>query len=179
MRRHTPLFLLLSLSLVACPEAADEPVVVEECDACDGDCVIEQFRVLSASHVEGPVDYSHLPPTGGDHNPCWAPYGPHVDEVPAENWVHNLEHGAIVYLYNCPDGCDEEVANVEALAGSMPEATTLVSPYSAMTAGFAAVSWGWRLKMSCADEDMLRSFYEDHQGQAPEATTAGPPEACM
>ena len=58
MRRHTPLFLLLSLSLVACPEAADEPVVVEECDACDGDCVIEQFRVLSASHVEGPVDYS-------------------------------------------------------------------------------------------------------------------------
>jgi len=140
--------------------------------------LIEQFALTSASHVEGGVDYPDLPPVGGDHEPCWAAYGVHTAELTDANWVHNLEHGAVVYLYNCPEGCAADVAVLESVAASALVDTTIVAPYSQMEAPFAAVSWGWRITLGCADESALLDFYNEHADQAPESTTAPPPSSC-
>jgi len=174
--------LCLVIVCVFCVSACEQeegPLQAIECDACDGDCLIEQYAVRSASHVSGGLDYENRPPVGGDHDPCWASYGVHETEVPDENWVHNLEHGAIVFLYSCPDGCEEDVAVLESVAAQGTPDTSLVTPYSEMPAGFAAVSWAWRIQLGCADEAALLEFYEEHLDQAPESTTAAPGAGCM
>ena len=165
--------------VLGCPDPGNGTLESYPCDACGGDCLIEQFPVESASHVQGGVDYPNRPPVGGDHDPCWAPYGIHETELNDENWVHNLEHGAVVFLYKCPEGCEDERAVLESVAASVTPDTTLVTPYSLMTSRVAAVSWAWRLTMGCADEAQLLDFYESHVGQAPEDTTSAPPGSCM
>ncbi len=177
---------LVLLLVTGCPEP-EEPVVEDVvllssvgCDACGGDCSLESFQVNTRIHVDEEVDYLYLPPVGGRHDRCWAPYGVHEQELAARNWVHNLEHGAVVLLYNCPDGCDDEVAVLSSVAASMAPSTVIVSPYSDMEARFAAVAWGWRMLLGCADEAAtFVSFYTDHFAQAPETTTAGPSQECM
>jgi hypothetical protein len=49
-----------------------------------------------------PVPYVHNPPACGPHWPSPAAWGWHQNIVPREEYVHNLEHGGIVLLYNCP-----------------------------------------------------------------------------
>jgi hypothetical protein len=146
------------------------------CAACDGQC--EESLVLEpAIHVDGPIDYADKPPAGGPHAPCWGDYAPYLDPpLPAEEWVHNLEHGGVVLLYHCPDGCDAELAELIALGLSLPR--VIVTEYSDMPAGFAAVSWGHRLVTSCFDRTALEAFYAAHFDRAPESIGSGRPGGC-
>ena len=163
------------------PEPADLVFLTSAaCGACGGECSLENFEVNARGHSSGGVEYEYLPPVGGNHDPCWSSYGVHDDELDAANWVHNLEHGAVVLLYNCPDGCPDEVAVLSSVAASLAPSTVIVSSYAAMDSRFAAVSWGWRMLLDCADDpSAFVDFYSDHFAQAPETTTAGPSAACM
>ena len=49
-----------------------------------------------------PTPYIHNPPIGGPHYWVWANWGIHEEIVPRGYWVHNLEHGGVVFLYR-PD----------------------------------------------------------------------------
>jgi hypothetical protein len=100
----------------------------------------------------------------------------HESEVPDERWVHNLEHGAVVFLYHCPDGCPTEVLALEALAAARPFA--LVMPYAALPERFAAVAWGHRLRSECFDQDAFQEFYDTYFNRAPESLTNPPPSGC-
>jgi hypothetical protein len=42
--------------------------------------------------------YAHNPPSSGPHFSVWASYAIHDQVISRGNWVHNLEHGAIVLL---------------------------------------------------------------------------------
>lgn len=150
---------------------AGQPIVA----ACDGS-VEEEVVITSANHIDGDIVYPDPPPAGGDHNPCWATWGVHTDPVPDELWVHNLEHGGIVYLYNCPSGCDAEKAELASFADG--KSFVLVTPYSEMSKKFAAVAWGWRLVTDCVDMDAFAAFYDEHVDQAPESISSDPPSSC-
>lgn len=146
--------------------------------AC-GDCGACEERMVDvgrAVHREGDIDYADSPPAGGPHAPCWADWGAHADEVRPENWVHNLEHGGVVLLYGCPDGCAAAIAELEAFADSHERA--LLTPYPDLPLRFAYVSWGFRLLTDCHDLGVVRAFYEAHVGRGPEDATSGPPAAC-
>jgi hypothetical protein len=153
---------------------AAEPEVL--CTECDGKCE-ETIEVVTMMHVSGGVQYEDVPPVGGLHDPCWGDYGVYdAPALPPERWVHNLEHGAIVFLYRCPDGCDDDVAALTQLAEGLER--TIVTPYADMQPGFAAVAWGHRLVSSCLDLDALQAFYDAHFDQAPESITTGAPDGC-
>jgi hypothetical protein len=144
------------------------------CASCGG---CEETRSgLSAQHRPEPITYSDNPPMGGDHASCWSKFGVHTSAVPEARWVHNLEHGAVVFLYNCPDGCAAEVTQLEALARG--RAFALVTPNARLPTRFAAVAWGVRLLSECLDRDAFAEFYEQHVDQAGESTTAPPPGGC-
>ena len=148
------------------------------CDLCAGGCEQSAEGNLNGDHIEGGLTYEDPPPMGGDHDPCWAKWGVHTEEVGDEHWVHNLEHGGVVFLYTCPEGCADEIATLTGLVeGYGP--TALLSPYAALPVRFAAVSWGHRLLQDCLDTDTMRTFYKEHVDQAPESTTASPSEGCM
>ena len=42
------------------------------------------------------------PPSSGDHYPVWAAFQEYDAAVPRGYYVHDLEHGAVDFLYNCP-----------------------------------------------------------------------------
>ncbi|MBA2321104.1 MAG: DUF3105 domain-containing protein [Deltaproteobacteria bacterium] len=103
------MILALALACTAHDPSA-ETGILGLCEDCAEACV-EEFQVpTAAAHVTGDVIYEDPPPSSGDHDGCWSRWGVHVDPVPDERWVHNLEHGGVVFLYDCPEGCAEEVA---------------------------------------------------------------------
>lgn len=155
------------------------PTGIETCAACDGACTIESFSTGSRAHVEGEVEYAHYPPTSGDHASCWAEWTVHADAVPDENWVHNLEHGGVAFLYDCPGGCSAAVEAMAALHAELPEGRALVSPYADMVSSFAAVAWGARLLADCFEAETFRAFFDAHVGKGPEDVTSGPNAECM
>ena len=144
------------------------------CTSC-GSCE-EYLEVTSFNHVSGAIDYPSLPPVGGDHNACWTTFGVHARELADDYWVHNLEHGAVVLLHNCPDGCAEERAQLEAMTEGRPFA--LVMPYAKLPTRFGLVAWEYRLLSDCFDETAFAEFYTDHVNQARESTTSPPPSGC-
>lgn len=153
--------------------------------------VVTRAHPLGApTHVAQPLpasDYSSSPPSSGSHCAVWGRYGAYTDAspLPACNFVHNLEHGAVVVLYNCPDGCDDVVTALEEAidaAGPDPDCAqsggkrVVLTPYADMKAEVAASAWGFTFTADCLDEAAsaaLTAFIQDHwgsRGQAPEAT---------
>jgi hypothetical protein len=179
MRRSVAL--TFTLAVLACG-ARSEPSEIAPidggadpiCTSC-GDCD-EHFSVGSAVHVRGDLMYDENPPVGGNHNPLWANWGVHDVPVADQCFVHNMEHGGVIFLYDCPDGCAAEVAKLEAFVGD--HARTLLTPYSELPARFAATAWGHRLVSDCLDMAAFTQFYQAAFNQGPESVGGNPPSEC-
>jgi hypothetical protein len=125
------------------------------------------------------IPYDSNPPSGGDHYGVWAAFQTYDFAVPVGFLVHALEHGAVVFWYNCPEGCADEVAQAQAMIDSFPldplcagtgaSRRAVLVPNPDLDARWAASAWGFLDKASCFDEAVLRSFYNDHYGNGPEA----------
>jgi hypothetical protein len=100
----------------------------------------------------------------------------HDTPLPAENWVHNLEHGGIVLLYHCPKGCKAEVAELSDFVSSHPR--TLLTEYDDMDAKFAAIAWEYRLLLDDLDLDAIGEFYIEHFDHGLESIDSDPPAGC-
>jgi Protein of unknown function (DUF3105) len=129
------------------------------------------------THVPEPtmVTYAANPPASGPHWPQWQePWGPYPDGLPRERWVHNLEHGGVVLLYNCSTGCDDVVGALTTLYHSTPpdqynEQRILIVPDSQMPHRAAAVAWGWRWQGDSVDSPTVRCFIDARYDRAPES----------
>ena len=144
------------------------------CDACGGDCLVEQLVYAEHYHTPEPIDYASTPPAGGPHNPCWAPWGPHTEPVLDDNFVHNLEHGGIAFVY----GDSSLQAQGDALAKELGK-YMFTTPYAKQSSSMSALAWGWRLSLGCFDDPTLREFYTAHVNQAPESLLSDPSAGCM
>ena len=100
--------------------------------------------------------------------------------VPPENWLHNIEHGGVAFLWACPDGCASERAELEAWVATLPVGRALVTVYPEMEGQwrFAAVAWQNRLLLNCLDLDAMKTFFADRVAQAPENIINPPPPSC-
>lgn len=134
---------------------------------------------LPADHVaEGtPVEYNSRPPTSGPHYTAWYPsYGVLTETVDPRTWVHNLEHGAVVLLYNCSEGCPDLVQQIRDLQGTLPRSRNakvggprmLATPYTDMDSRIAVVAWGWLLELDDLDPDQITRFYNGRIDRGPE-----------
>lgn len=125
---------------------------------------------------DSPVTFNHYPPSSGNHYPTSMAWGVYTDEIPEGNWVHNLEHGGIVILYNCPpEGCADLQAELAEVAKVIPEDPTfgeqkvLVTPYSrALESKIVLLAWTVQLNLDDVDRETIIQFYRRHVNQAPE-----------
>lgn len=164
--------------LWACSTQEAAAPAPEPCTACGGACTADRTTPATAAHTTDDVDYALSPPSGGDHDPCWAEWGVHTEEVRPENWLHNTEHGGIVLLYR-PDAPQADVDALTAWVGAQPPGRALLTPYSdPMDRPYAAVMWGARLQTDCVDTASLDAFFAVNVGQAPEDTISDPPSTC-
>jgi hypothetical protein len=136
--------------------------------------------IEGAGHVEAcsTVSYQSNPPSSGNHYGNWAAFGEYAFPLPRGFWVHNLEHGAIVITFNCPDGCDQELAEVRAWFDALPvdppclgtttRPRAILTPDPLLDARWAASAWGWTLTAACFDAAAFSAFYDAHVGMGRE-----------
>jgi hypothetical protein len=144
------------------------------------------------------VRYTYCPPASGNHynQPPLGPippkyYGPDETTVP-QGWVHNLEHGALVVLYSCKNGCpdDATLARLKAFAdpSAFPSspvcgfpAGTNVSPvvtrFDDMATPFAGLVWNRVLFQDTLDTGQLLAFYNQYGERANPELQCTPPSA--
>jgi Protein of unknown function (DUF3105) len=119
----------------------------------------------------------HYPPVFGDHYDTWRPPGVYDSAVPEGNFVHDLEHGSIVILYNCPSGCPDMVNQFKGLLTSLPrsqqfnEVKLVVSPNSKIQHQIALLAWDYEQDLDTYDEATIRAFYSAHLDKGPEKTS--------
>jgi hypothetical protein len=167
LRSSLALSLLLLSPLLACSST--------ESDGCD-EFTFSQAPPVAATHVSctsSTCGNGLNPPTAGPHCPSTLSCQVYDTEQPPCVWLHNLEHGHAVFLYDCPEGCPEELAKLEqardeARAGSNGVHRALVTPASGLPNRVAAILWRRVYLADSADPKALRCLLQLQDQEAPE-----------
>jgi hypothetical protein len=155
------------------------PEPVGLCNAIIVDHGLPTFQHLAPCSE---VSFDTNPPSGGNHYAVWAAFQTYDFPVPPGFIVHSLEHGAVAFWYNCPDGCADEVEEVQDFIDALPEDPLCVGeatarrvilvPNPELESRWAASAWGWTLNAECFDEQVFGDFYEARSGLGREALCA-------
>jgi hypothetical protein len=133
---------------------------------------IEPDKLKAAQHAYGKINYPQSPPVGGTHNFNWERCQGDVypDQVPNENAVHALEHGAVWITYNPSLPKDQ----VDKLASKVRgNDFMLMSPYPGLDKPISLQAWGFQLKLADASDPRIDQFIQDLRVNAtmePQAT---------
>lgn len=146
---------------------------------CDG--AVFEIEGEPGLHVppDQAISWSTNPPATGKHYPAWAGWYRTYPQLARGYWMHNAEHGGVILLYNCPDGCDEDVAALVAVAAARPQDSScaapirnriLIAPDPKLPAGtkIAAVAWNAYYTAACVDAAALDEFIANHYARGPE-----------
>jgi hypothetical protein len=138
----------------------------------------------TASHIDPSTTwtYKFYPPTSGPHYSVpgsapanWKTIGPLVEG----QFVHNLEHGGIAILVNCPSGSDcttlnsqlqNYINNLAPLDPQYLEVKLVMTPYSRGMGShkIALVAWHYVDFLDSYDQAEITRFYENHVDKGPE-----------
>ena len=127
-----------------------------------------------AEHItrtQTPPQYNSVPATSGGHfGDASAParWGVYDDPLPDGVLLHNLEHGGVGIHYDCPEGCDELIDQLEGIANRMGK--VIMSPYPGMPTKIALTAWTFLDVFDEFDKDRVEDFAKAHEGSpnAPE-----------
>jgi uncharacterized protein DUF3105 len=137
----------------------------------------------TATHIDPSTTatYKFYPPTSGPHYNVqgFAPVAwQTIATLQDGQFIHNLEHGGIAILYNCPSGSDcttlkNQLENyVNNLAPAEPtynEVKLVLTPYArGMQKKIALVAWHYVDFLDTYDQNEITRFYENHVDQGPE-----------
>ncbi len=143
------------------------------------------IQVNSRDHVpEGsdPGPYASDPPAGGKHYPVT--YNPgfyseqDVTKLPKlyqGYLVHNLEHGYVIYWYNCNAdpkiSCSDITNAIQQVIKENNTYKVIGFPWPSLKQPIAMTSWGRLMTLNSADLKTMEAFYKSNVDQAPEKTT--------
>jgi len=125
--------------------------------------------------------YKFYPPASGPHYSAQGiaplPWQT-IDTLQEGQYVHNLEHGGIAILYDCPSGTDcttlknaleNYVKNLAPVEPTYNEVKIVLTPYSrGMQKKVALVAWDYIEFLDAYDQAEITRFYENHVNQGPE-----------
>ena len=167
MIRLSFILLLLSLALLAC---STEPEGCERFEFPLGPAVAATHTSTCTSAACG---NGLNPPTAGPHCSFTLACQTFDTEQAPCSWLHNLEHGHAVFLYNCPEGCPEEVAKLEqarseARVGSNGVRRAVVAPAPGLPNRVAAILWRRAYLADTADPEALHCLLQLQDQDVPE-----------
>lgn len=126
-----------------------------------------------------PGPYNSNPPSSGPHYDAEYEAGfydetsPEAQDPYPEGYIgHNLEHGYVIYWYNCnlisEDAC---LGLKEAIKSSMADNVNIkliAFPRDSIQEPVAMSSWGQILRMDTFDPDLADHFVQSNRNKAPE-----------
>jgi hypothetical protein len=130
-----------------------------------------------AGHVseDTALTFQHYPPSSGAHYPSPVSWGVYQEPVRDGYFVHNLEHGGVVFLYSCPEDCSAVQQQFDALFEKIPPETTfnqkkvVISPYAGeLPTSIVALAWDHQLNLDTFDENAMLLWYKRFVNRGPE-----------
>ncbi len=166
---HRAVPALLLAPLLACGPSAQEP----DCSRYDFPLSPPPRSTFHLACTSTGCGDGLNPPTSGDHCSDTLRCKVHDSEPPRCVWLHNLEHGHAVFLYNCPEGCPDIVAALEDLrreakVGGNGVIRALVAPDSRIPNRVAALLWRRAWVSDTVDPEAVRCLLKLQDVNAPE-----------
>ena len=138
----------------------------------------EAIPIMTTGHItvdSDPGKYNSDPPTSGPHYPSEAQagfYDTNIYKYPAGYLVHNLEHGYIIFWYNCASlnesACAELKSQIKAVMDGVNNVKVIAYPWDAIDVPVVMTSWGRLQKMETFDAAQARAFYKTNLNRSPE-----------
>ena len=140
----------------------------------------EEISIMPTTHIavdSDPGTYNSDPPTSGPHYSEEARagfYDSNNYKYPAGYLVHNLEHGYIIFWYNCASlsesACAELKSQIKSVMDEVNNVKVIAYPWDSIDTPIAMTSWGRLLRMQTFDAAQALTFYKTNLNQAPEPT---------
>jgi hypothetical protein len=137
---------------------------------------------LSRNHISEdtvPGPYATNPPAGGAHYPDTLPTKFYQEsdvaglpKHPEGYLVHNLEHGYVIFWYNCQapnTDCAALKQDIQSVINQEGSTKLIAFPWPSMDVPLAMTSWGRILKFTTPDVAQMKLFVQRNRYQAPEA----------
>ncbi|MGD2027743.1 MAG: DUF3105 domain-containing protein [Anaerolineales bacterium] len=135
----------------------------------------------SADHVADgePVDTPTDPPTSGTHYASPMPAGVYTVDSPEYlnathdgYLIHSLEHGYIIFWYNCDliseENCSSLLAEVQDTMDKYNDVKLIAFPRPTIEVPLVLTSWGYMQEMETFDRGLAEDFIETNRRLAPE-----------
>lgn len=135
---------------------------------------VEHFDTFATESAQGtlhtgdPITYASDPPVSGAHRPIPADCGVYSAQIPKENMVHTLEHGAVGILYK-PDADPDEIKEIEQIVKSYGS-HTFSAPYPTLEDPYTVIAWAHLMRLDEFDKAAITEFIDVFRegGDAPE-----------
>lgn len=134
--------------------------------------------MTSAPHLApdtNPGEYNSDPPTSGLHYATELDSGFYDENIytfPAGYLVHNLEHGYVIFWYNCDlldeVGCTELKSQIRTVMDDLGGVKLIAYPWNSIDVPVAMTSWGRIQKFEIFDVEQAKAFYRANLNRAPE-----------
>jgi len=137
--------------------------------------------ILSRDHIPTdsvPGPYNSNPPAGGAHYPIdFTEHFYQESELatlpahPEGYLVHSLEHGYVIFWYNCQaagTNCDSLKKTIQDVMDQTGGKKLIAFPWTNMDVPLAMTSWGRIMKFQTPDPAVMKQFVESNRYQAPE-----------
>ena len=138
----------------------------------------ESISIMGSEHIEmnsDPGQYNSDPPTSGPHYPEEARagfYDTNLYQFPAGYLVHNLEHGYVIFWYNCDlldeAGCAELKSQIRAVMDELGGVKLIAYPWPSLDVPLAMTSWGRLQKFETFNAGAAKAFYRANLNRSPE-----------
>ena len=128
---------------------------------------------------EDPGPYNSNPPTSGPHyaNEFEAGFYEETDiaslpDYPEGYLVHNLEHGYVIFWYNCnlldDNNCSVLKTQIQSVMDAFNSAKLIAFPWESLYVPVAMTSWGQLQEFEVFKEDLAATFVVRNRNRAPE-----------
>jgi hypothetical protein len=139
----------------------------------------ESIPVMTSSpHIDPGIDpgeYNSDPPTSGLHYAEEAQAGFYDENTytyPAGYLVHNLEHGYVIFWYDCDlldeSACSELKSQIRTVMDDLGGVKLIAYPWSSLDVPLVMTSWGRMQRFEAFDAEQAKAFYRANLNQAPE-----------
>lgn len=140
----------------------------------------DEVAILSRDHVPNsapPPAYDSNPPAGGAHydTPLPAKFYQDSDVAALPKWpegylVHSLEHGYVIFWYNCQlaTNCSDLKKTIQDVMNQEGGTKLIAFPWTTMDVPLAMTSWGRIMKFQTPDAKVMAQFVQGNRYKAPE-----------
>jgi hypothetical protein len=139
----------------------------------------ESIPIMTSSpHIDRDTDpgqYNSNPPTSGLHYADEANAGFYDENIytyPAAYLVHNLEHGYVIFWYNCDlldeSACTELKSQIRTVMDELGGTKLIGYPWDSLEVPLVITSWGRLEKFESFDAEKAKAFYRANLNRAPE-----------